>query len=629
MTAPLVWGAPIIPSAVPLEYSASQLETFRACARKWAFEKVDGLPKKSTRAAAFGTGVHTQLELKQTGFPFDFSEVKNGWSFSPADTAKIAQTALPYIPAYGTPGLVVEGAFAGVALSAAPWRYKGRIDWRIYARDRLDIGDHKTTADEQWIKSPDDLRTDVQAAIYAAVALAKNPHVDVVKLQWTYMLTKGARRAKVVLAQVSRSENAAVMAHVDAIAKEATDMRRQLKTAIEFPPNYNACDDYGGCPFRELNKCVPTFEERIGSIMSSQPAQPPFMPNFGAPMTPSQGAYAPPGQQAPPAWQGQQAPQGPPQQPAWQQAPQQALQQAPPPQQPMAPQGWPQQQAPQGPPQQQQDPSHTANADLRERSLQYRDQYGRLTKVPAGPCEGLMLPPAMVIGDVWIPSPYAGAGPNAYVRLEPLEVLYLPYIEHRAREWQEYMQSQPQQAMIEMQKLLLPPGAPQQYAPPQQPAPVQTPAAPSTAQWTAPVGAAINAPEGVGSPIPTGPVEDKKTSAARKKAEKAAQQTAPSFTPPSQQPAAPQATTTGELTLYVDCAPSTADFVEAHVLYEAARNANANANASDFASAIENMVKGQLGRADVAIAISTGSAETSLVLARLSSLAGEIVRSRR
>jgi len=632
------WGG-ALPSApvraAVYEYSASQLETFSACARKWAFEKIDLLPKKSTRAAAFGTGVHTQIERKQTGLEFDFSEVRNGWGFSPADCAKIAQSALPYIPAFGTPNLIVEGEFSGVDLSTYaiahlthmrpdevaadrgarpfPWTYKGRIDWRIYTPSRLDVGDHKTTRDEKWIKTADDLRTDTQAAIYSAIAFHRNPALDEVNLQWTYMLTEGARRAKVVLATVSRAANAAVMLRVDGIAAQATDMRRHLKQATEYPPNYNACDDYGGCPYRSLGKCNPTFDERIDSIMANSPQQPPpFMPNFGAPMTqpqqpPFTGAFAPPGQQPPPAWPGAQqtAPQAPPQ--------------------------WPQQTAPQAPPAPSAAAAPGSDADLRERALAYRDQYGRLTKVPAGPCEGMMLPPALVVGDVWIPSPHPGAASNASVRLEPLQAIMLPYLEHCARGWAEYMTKQPQQAFEAMQVLNLPPQqAQQQPQTAQQPQtfaqqPQTAPQPPSQPAWPVP---GINAPEGANSPIPTGAaVEELKGKKAKKgAAAPAAAQTPqppPAFGSPAPQPAQETAPANA-LTLYVDCAPSSADFVEAHHVFAAARR-----QAGAFPDNVESMVRGQLATADVALALDTSATETAQVLTRLSSLASEIIRARR
>jgi hypothetical protein len=55
--------------------SPSALETFEMCERKWAWSKLDRLPKVMGDAAALGDGVHKQHEawLGQ-GIPYDLTK---------------------------------------------------------------------------------------------------------------------------------------------------------------------------------------------------------------------------------------------------------------------------------------------------------------------------------------------------------------------------------------------------------------------------------------------------------------------------------------------------------------------------------------------------------------------------
>ena len=69
--------------------SASQIATFEACPRKWAYTKLDGVEAPAHPSAQFGTQVHAHLEewFAHRTLPPD------------TDTGKVARAMLPHLPA--------------------------------------------------------------------------------------------------------------------------------------------------------------------------------------------------------------------------------------------------------------------------------------------------------------------------------------------------------------------------------------------------------------------------------------------------------------------------------------------------------------------------------------------------
>ncbi len=231
-------------------FSASQVSTFELCKRKWAFDKIDGVPRESSAAALLGTAVHAQLE----------AWLRDGTVPDDTEAGQIAKSALHLLPAPKTPGMVLEGEFH---IEMGGYLFRGFKDVEILSVPI--VLDHKTTADFKWSKTSTDLIDDVQGALYAADAMFRSGSQRC-ELQWTYMRTRGARKAKPVNVVVSR-EN--ITPRLEKTVESAAAMTKILASgcaAKDVQYNDKACDNYGGCPY--ISRCERRPAERFEASMS-------------------------------------------------------------------------------------------------------------------------------------------------------------------------------------------------------------------------------------------------------------------------------------------------------------------------------------------------------------------------
>lgn len=263
----------------PLTYSASQIEAWEDCPRKWGWDKIDSIRRADTAATKLGTAVHNQLERYLKGEPFDFA--------SDHHAAQLAQGATPFLPAPRAYGLAVEAEDLQFPSPTYPHLWTGRIDWYLHAPGKLTIGDHKTTSSiAKWAKSTIVLRRDVQANIYAKFGLIIRPELGEIELQWTYIQTRDARLVEPRKLTVLRPEVESRFAEIDATANEITIARQGIQTAKDLPYNSDSCDKYGGCSYQHLCNLSPLVQLR--SFMSNSPNN-----DFLAKMQALQGGVAP------------------------------------------------------------------------------------------------------------------------------------------------------------------------------------------------------------------------------------------------------------------------------------------------------------------------------------------------
>lgn len=242
--------------------SASQLKSFLACPRKWAFDKIDRVPRPDTPSTALGTRVHTILEdWLRDGTPPDLNEV---YSYEnpkrPGETVvrlpgRIAHAGLHLLPPPRAPGLEIEG-WLSLKTRATVW--SGRLDLRYVDPHTGEavVHDHKTTSSPAYAKTPETLRTDPQALLYAASEMVRL-NIDRVRLDWLYLPTNGGKAWKVSL-PVLRDE---IAPDLDRIEETAALMQRTLAsglTARDIPGNPRACNDYGGCEYLLICERPPT-----------------------------------------------------------------------------------------------------------------------------------------------------------------------------------------------------------------------------------------------------------------------------------------------------------------------------------------------------------------------------------
>lgn len=284
------------------EFSASQVETWLGCHRKWAWRRIAEVPQPQADSAAVGDSVHKQLETYEQGGDLDFTEVVHG-----VRIADVAQSGLHLLP---DPKHIrpewVERSFRFTSPGGFVWN--GRKDLslpdgaalpEVEGEPTVPLGapvvlDHKSTSGIRWAKTAATLKWDVQGNLYAyeathhahclqhkdcqdhpelGAACARSDPPQAADLVWTYYQTKGAKKAKRVHLRVTRQHAAFAMHILDGFAsqmaaqldagKSASDKHEYVRT---LQPNPNHCSAYGGCPYQ--GTCNLSIEERFISNMS-------------------------------------------------------------------------------------------------------------------------------------------------------------------------------------------------------------------------------------------------------------------------------------------------------------------------------------------------------------------------
>jgi hypothetical protein len=238
--------------------SASEIELWDLCQRKWAFAYLEGKRPPPNESAALGTRVHAILEkwLRDGTAP-------DTWT----PEGEIAASGLHLLPPPRTPTLVTEEQFSFTSRRA--W-FTGYKDFRYRdATGLLHVGDHKTTKSATWMKTTDEILCHPQALIYAVDEFFKNPNDDRLALDWIYYKTTGSRKAEPRFQIVTKQTVAEMFfEHVDPVAGVITRMHDAPPgtSALEFQPDFRACDAFGGCAF--LSICNPTPTQRVQATMT-------------------------------------------------------------------------------------------------------------------------------------------------------------------------------------------------------------------------------------------------------------------------------------------------------------------------------------------------------------------------
>lgn len=270
--------------------SASQVDTWSLCKRKWAFRYLDRVKSPPHRSAVVGQRVHAVLEAwLEHGIAPDPNEtltIDDDGKKHVYHPGLIAMEGLHLLPT-PNPNLLIETAF-----DFGPWT--GRMDLAYITEQGTPVVfDHKTTTSLDWAKTEEELWTDPQAVLYAFNALRELPNAPFVDLQWTYFQTrkpyKSARRTLHVL----RSYAEAAMRPLDATAEHLMTLRKGPWKAMDFEPTPSACSAYGGCAHRRDCKLTPQQLMRshmtaglLSKIDQAQGAAAPPMNGAGAPIPP-------------------------------------------------------------------------------------------------------------------------------------------------------------------------------------------------------------------------------------------------------------------------------------------------------------------------------------------------------
>ncbi len=247
-------------------FSASQINKWRECQRKWGWRYIAHVPDPAGPAAALGTEVDdTQLQpYLREGRPLDFTR----------ESGYIAAPGLTYLPLPQSHGLQVQKHFVlgsptskdfgyqgyidlWLPLGGLPEQYPGGVDETPPEHRYPVVCDFKTTSNFKYQKHARDLATDVQAQLYATWAMFETK-ARTIDLVWVYFATKKPYKAKRTHLRVVSDDVGDQFLAINSTAEEMWLARNTVTDPLELPPNTDACESYGGCPYRHLCNLSPS-----------------------------------------------------------------------------------------------------------------------------------------------------------------------------------------------------------------------------------------------------------------------------------------------------------------------------------------------------------------------------------
>lgn len=251
----------------PHLFSPSQITTFlNECQRKWGWGTLFKLRYESNASAALGTDVHSQLERYLSGGALDYTK----------PSGYIAAAGLHHLPPPKYPGMVLEQKFVFQSPETKFW-YHGLRDvflpsWVEEFPDGAPVVlDHKSTSGLKWAKTVRELEYDPQSVIYARAANAPLVHN-----RWVYYQTKGAKKSlpvdrpmlrEDVARQFSTLELTTTKMHAIVQSREGLSPNQLEELVLSLPINVDACEMYGGCPYR--HKCNLGPELKLAAIWAT------------------------------------------------------------------------------------------------------------------------------------------------------------------------------------------------------------------------------------------------------------------------------------------------------------------------------------------------------------------------
>jgi hypothetical protein len=138
--------------------------------------------------------------------------------------------------------------------------------------------DYKSTKNLRWVKSPEDLRKDPQAALYAYAHMHSDrsiwhgrPATELLHApdpcppqRWIYFQTVGPRKAQAVDVRPA-FRDAVDRVHLMVQQAKHLDM---LESIDQCTPNPSACPEFGGCEFHVSKGGPCTAERRLGAAVN-------------------------------------------------------------------------------------------------------------------------------------------------------------------------------------------------------------------------------------------------------------------------------------------------------------------------------------------------------------------------
>jgi len=247
--------------------SASQIQTFDGCKRKWAGQKLFKLPEPARAAASMGSEVHEELEL------LAHAHISATKSFpEPQRHERLVHEMWKHVPTLVGAEIVPE---ARLELPVIPGvRLLGFADLLIrYPETKAGVVlDYKTTKSKRYVKSKKTLEAgDLQAVVYTQYGRKMFPDHRWT-CHWITGLTDGSNKVTSATAFLTDETVDRVWNHV----KEASEQIVQLRASKpqhfeEVEPTFgDACKAFGGCPF--LDRCHQAAHKEVEDSMDNREA---------------------------------------------------------------------------------------------------------------------------------------------------------------------------------------------------------------------------------------------------------------------------------------------------------------------------------------------------------------------
>lgn len=241
----------------PFTASPTSISMYELCNRKFAWRYIEGIAGAENKWATFGTNTHGHLERWL------------GNKIPPLDNTpeqRLAQVMLKHLPP--PQAVIPSNVEIELSMRLGGIYFIGKIDlWMPEGYSEVPmpiVYDHKTTGDLQWALTPEGMKNDVQATIYAAWAMLKSrsPQVSV---QWTYGVRSPQKAHPVRAVLTGRDIQERLSKNIES-AKEMKALTLSGARALDVVYDASACEAFGGCPYKD--NCNLSVEERIESIMA-------------------------------------------------------------------------------------------------------------------------------------------------------------------------------------------------------------------------------------------------------------------------------------------------------------------------------------------------------------------------
>lgn len=258
-----------------LHWSATQVTTYRLCARKWYLSKIVGMEQPETQALKDGKRYAEEAEF--------YFKSDNSNELSPVTRPLVALVAAGRIPAPRTrPGSVLRvehpigvdrravDATGAALLEVDGLPAEGYMDLLDLHPGRPVVWDQKTTKSKRYIKETEQLRTDVQMVLYAKATTLQHEAVY-------GCAPEAVGVAHIALLKPPESPEAIIVGptyldleHIETQWQGIKNTVRDMKVVALSPgadkvtPSWTACGAFGGCSFRDTCQSLKTMSQPQG-----------------------------------------------------------------------------------------------------------------------------------------------------------------------------------------------------------------------------------------------------------------------------------------------------------------------------------------------------------------------------